>query len=83
MNRRQPLGRLTEHPDHALVGMLRVPESRAGPLTAIGRRVVGALLALTTTVLLVYLGRDGYRDVNEDSLSLLDCVYYATVSLST
>ncbi len=65
------------------MGVLRIPESRPGPATSIARRVVGALLALTVTVLLVYLGRDGYRDVNEDGLSLLDCVYYATVSLST
>lgn len=75
--------RLTDHPDHALVGVLRVPESRRGPAVSIGRRVVGATLALGVTVLLVYLGRNGYRDVNEDGLTLLDCIYYATVSLST
>ncbi|MGH4025909.1 MAG: potassium channel family protein [Pseudonocardiaceae bacterium] len=75
--------RLTDHPDHALVGVLRVPEGRRGPVASIGRRVIGAALALSITVLLVYLGRDGYRDVNEDGLTLLDCVYYATVSLST
>ncbi|MDQ4103272.1 MAG: NAD-binding protein [Actinomycetota bacterium] len=75
--------RLTDHPDHALVGVLRIPESRRGPAASIGRRIVGASLALTVTVLLVYLGRNGYRDVNEDGLTLLDCFYYATVSLST
>ncbi|HEX2291020.1 MAG TPA: ion channel, partial [Pseudonocardiaceae bacterium] len=75
--------RLTDHPAHALVGVLRIPEIRQGPGASIGRRIVGAALALTVTVLLVYLGRDGYRDVNEDGLSLLDCIYYATVSLST
>ncbi|MDQ4010716.1 MAG: NAD-binding protein [Actinomycetota bacterium] len=75
--------RLTDHPDHALVGVLRIPESRQSPAASIARRVVGAVLALAITVLLVYLGRDGYRDVNEDGLSLLDCIYYATVSLST
>ncbi|MGH3785652.1 MAG: potassium channel family protein [Pseudonocardiaceae bacterium] len=80
---RRSVDRLTDHPDHALVGVLRIPESRRGPATSIGRRVAGAGLALTTAVLLVYFGRDGYRDVNEDGLSLLDCVYYATVSLST
>jgi voltage-gated potassium channel len=31
----------------------------------------------------VYVDRGGYRDGNGDGLSLLDCVYYATVSLST
>ncbi|HEY2724942.1 MAG TPA: NAD-binding protein [Pseudonocardiaceae bacterium] len=80
---RSPTDRLTDYPDHALVGVLRIPEDRVGPVVAIGRRVVGAALALGAAVLLVYLGRDGYRDVNNDGLSLLDCVYYATVSLST
>lgn len=74
---------LTERPDHALVGMLRIPESRVGPTQAIVRRVIGALIALTATVLIVYLGRDGYRDATDDDLTLLDCFYYATVSLST
>jgi voltage-gated potassium channel len=41
------------------------------------------LLCLVVTVLVVYAGRDGYRDVNGDGLSLLDAIYYATVSLST
>jgi voltage-gated potassium channel len=34
-------------------------------------------------VFIVYLDRDGYRDVQENPLSFLDCLYYATVSLST
>ncbi len=80
---RGSVDRLTDHPDHALVGVLRIPASRRGPAASIGRRVAGAALALTVAVLLVYLGRDGYRDVNEDGLSLLDCISYATVSLST
>ncbi|HEY0641035.1 MAG TPA: potassium channel family protein [Pseudonocardiaceae bacterium] len=76
--------RLTERPDYALVGVVRMPVGSAGgPVRAITKRVVGAMLALTAAVTLVYLDRDGYRDVNEDGLSLLDAVYYATVSLST
>jgi voltage-gated potassium channel len=31
----------------------------------------------------IYIDREGYRDVNEDGLTLLDCFYYAVVSLST
>ncbi len=34
-------------------------------------------------MLIVYLDRDGYRDVQDNQLSFLDCLYYATVSLST
>ena len=49
-------------------------------------RVVYALAALFAAVLIVYLDRDGYRDVEhrtQQPLSFLDCLYYATVSLST
>ncbi|MEU6643648.1 potassium channel family protein [Saccharomonospora sp. NPDC046836] len=60
-----------------------MPETKVSPLNAIGRRVVGAFLFLFAAVLIVYLDRDGYRDVNGDQLSFLDCFYYATVSLST
>lgn len=75
--------RLTDHPDHALVGVVRMPVGRRGPAQAIIRRVVGAALALLASVFMVYLDREGYRDVNGDGLSVLDCFYYATVSLST
>jgi len=81
--RRLPSGRLTDHPDHALVGVLRIPVAVISPYQAIARRMLGASAALALSVLLVYLGRERYRDVNGDGLSLLDCVYYATVSLST
>jgi len=75
--------RLTDRPDHSLVGVIRMPEPDVNPITAIARRVVWALLALGAAVLIVYLDRDGYRDSDGSPLSLLDCLYYATVSLST
>ncbi|WP_158885617.1 potassium channel family protein [Amycolatopsis anabasis] len=82
--KRFPLGdRLSDQPDHTLVGVIRMPEGTVSPLRAIVRRVIGALLALLATVLIVYLDRDGYRDANGDGLSFLDSLYYATVSLST
>lgn len=74
---------LTDRPDHSLVGVIRMPEGRASPVASIARRVVWALVALFAAVLIVYLDRDGYRDVNGDGLSFLDSLYYATVSLST
>jgi voltage-gated potassium channel len=84
MQRRRPVvEQLTERPDHALVGVIRMPVTAVGPVRAITKRVVGALIALTATVTLVYLDRHGYRDGNGDGLSLLDAFYYATVSLST
>ena len=83
---RVPLRRsdtLTDRPDFALVGVLRVPEEQTSPGRAIVRRIGYALAALMVAVIVVYLGRDGYRDVQDNPLSLLDCIYYATVSLST
>ncbi len=73
----------TERPDFALVGIVRVPQRQNRPGGAIARRIGYALTALALVVLVVYLDRDGYADSQEDGLSLLDCIYYATVSLST
>ena len=72
-------------PDAALVDYLRIPEKFVPPGRRIARRLLYALLVLGAAVLVVYLERDGYRDVDSEptTLSLLDCVYYATVSLST
>ena len=82
---------LTSRPDAALVDVLRIPEKFVSPGQRIFRRVVYALLALFAAVLIVYLDRDGYRDVRNElgvtpgngGLTFLDCFYYATVSLST
>ena len=74
---------LSDEASHSLVGVIRMPEQGQSPVRAIMKRVVGAMAALLLAVLIVYLDRDGYRDVNEDGVSLLDSFYYATVSLST
>jgi voltage-gated potassium channel len=42
-----------------------------------------ALTLVLATVAIIYADREGYRDVNSDGLTLLDCFYYAVVSLST
>ncbi|HPY24815.1 MAG TPA: NAD-binding protein [Mycobacterium sp.] len=69
--------------DSALVDYLHIPEKFVSPGARIARRLLYALMALFAAVLIVYLDRDGYRDVTEKPLTFLDCVYYATVSLST
>ncbi|GAA4875299.1 potassium channel family protein [Saccharopolyspora cebuensis] len=74
---------LTNRPDHTLVGVIRMPGPGVSPAQSIVRRVIGAGIALAIAVVLVYLGRDGYKDSAGGELGLLDCVYYATVSLST
>jgi voltage-gated potassium channel len=74
---------LTAQPCYELVGVLRIPEAQVGPVRAIGRRVAIALLALVVAVITVYLGRDGYTGVRGVPLSVIDCVYFATISLTT
>lgn len=74
---------LNTRQDHNLVGVIQMPRSTMSPVRSIVRRVCYALVALAATVAIVYIDRDGYRDAAGGVLSLLDCVYYATVSLST
>jgi voltage-gated potassium channel len=63
--------------------MIHLPMVRQGPLRAITVRVALAAALVCVVVAVVYADRDGYRDANEDGLTLLDCFYYAVVSLST
>jgi voltage-gated potassium channel len=74
---------LAAQPGYALVGVVRVPEVQLSPMQAIWRRIALALLALAAAVVTVYLGRNGYTDNRGGQLTFLDCLYFATVSLTT
>ncbi|TRW81166.1 potassium channel family protein [Mycolicibacterium sp. 018/SC-01/001] len=74
---------LADQPVHALTDRVQIPTSLVSPSRRITVRVIYALTALFAAVFIVYLDRDGYRDVQDNPLSFLDCLYYATVSLST
>ncbi|KWX65828.1 TrkA family potassium uptake protein [Mycobacterium sp. NAZ190054] len=74
---------LADMPVHALTDRVQIPAETVSPGRRITVRVIYALGALFAAVLIVYLDRDGYRDSQENPLSFLDCLYYATVSLST
>jgi voltage-gated potassium channel len=63
--------------------MIHLPVMRQGPLRALTIRLGAALGLILVAVAVIYADRDGYRDVNGDGLTLLDCFYYAVVSLST
>jgi voltage-gated potassium channel len=63
--------------------MIHLPLVRKGPLRALAVRLALAVTLVLVTVAVIYVDRDGYRDVNGDGLTLLDCFYYAVVSLST
>lgn len=65
-------------------GRLHFASRRFSPVRNIGVRILIALLALVATAVIVYLERDCYRDGDKvGTLTLLDALYYATVSLST
>ncbi|MFC0530616.1 potassium channel family protein [Phytohabitans kaempferiae] len=63
--------------------MIHLPVPTRGPLRALGVRLFTAVALVLGVVAVVYLDRGGYRDVNGDGITLLDCFYYAVVSLST
>ncbi len=63
---------------------LRLPRGApVAPLTAIGRRVGIALGVVLINWLVVLVERDGYRDAADGHLSVVDALYYTTVTLST
>ncbi len=66
--------------EHAGVQLAHEEES---PVRQVWRRVVFAFFILALTVAVIYLDRDGYRDGDDVGLTLLDSIYYATVTLST
>ncbi|MBT2542816.1 potassium channel family protein [Streptomyces sp. ISL-44] len=53
------------------------------PMRQVTKRLLMALFVLFLTVLIVWLDRDGYHDNANEQVDLLDCFYYATVTLST
>lgn len=69
--------------DDSLTRGVSLPEPFVSPWARLAKRLGAAAAILVSTVLLVYIDRDGYRDSNGDGVSLIDAVYYVTVTLST
>ncbi|WP_234356185.1 TrkA family potassium uptake protein [Blastococcus sp. Marseille-P5729] len=63
--------------------VLRLPERALSPVRSLGVRIGVAFLLVAIVVLAVYVDRDGYRDADGDAISLLDAVYYTTVTMTT
>ena len=65
-------------------GQFSLPAIERSPWWELGRRTLAAFLILAFTVMFVYLDREGYQDNNADhKLSLIDAIYYTTITLST
>lgn len=61
-----------------------LPSPEASPLRRLTWRLASAIGLAVFVTLVAYLGRDGYRDQTAgDGVSLLDALYYATVSITT
>ena len=66
-------------------GRVSLPVRIRSPWWSLSQRLLAALGVLVGTVLLVYLDADAYRDIThpDEPISLLDAIYYTTVTLST
>ncbi|MFD1933051.1 MULTISPECIES: potassium channel family protein [Nonomuraea] len=62
---------------------VRLPNLAISPIRAVLRRVLYACGALAAVFLLVAVDLDGYKDSYDGKVSLLDALYYATVTVST
>lgn len=67
---------------HRLKGVV-LPASEVGPFAAVMYRLILALCVLLVVVVVVLVDRGGYRDTADGNVSVLDAVYYATVTAST
>jgi len=70
--------------------LVALPERPRSPWWQLGRRLLAAFGILAGTVLLVMMDRSGYRDAGDataadpfGTVSLVDAIYYTTVTLST
>ncbi|MCH1867523.1 NAD-binding protein [Nocardioides sp. CFH 31398] len=66
-------------------GRVDLPEQESSPVWQLAKRLLLALGILVLTVALVYLDREGYNDNGDpaNEISLVDAIYYTTVTLST
>lgn len=62
---------------------IELPGGESGPLSKILFRLGIALTLITLVALVTYLGREGYVDPEDETISLLDAFYYSTVSITT
>lgn len=63
--------------------ILRLPERVVSPVRSLSARIGIALGLIAVVVAVVYVDRDGYRDGDQRGLTLLDAIYYTTVTMTT
>jgi voltage-gated potassium channel len=63
--------------------VVSLPATDASPWRRLLARLAAAVGLLLFATIVAYLGRDGYRDLNETPVGFLDALYYSTVSITT
>jgi voltage-gated potassium channel len=63
--------------------MVSLPARTVSPGRELGRRALLAVLLLVLTVTLVYSDREAYTDNYDGTVTLIDAIYYATVTITT
>jgi voltage-gated potassium channel len=62
---------------------LQLPSGRSTPLRTLAVRLAVAVALVLVVALVTWIGRDGYRDLDETPVGILDALYYSTVSITT
>lgn len=62
---------------------VELPARRRDPLRTIAARLAFAVGLVVLVALVAYVGNDGYVDADDESVTLLDAFYYATVTITT
>lgn len=79
-----PPNETSETPSLEARGTVYLPERSSSPWRRLAARIIAATAIFVFTVIVVYADRGGYSDnTNADGMSLIDVVYYVTVTLST
>ena len=63
--------------------LVSLPARNTPPVAQLGWRALLALVLVALIVVLVYFDRDAYTDNHDGSVTLVDAIYYATVTIST
>lgn len=67
----------------AQTDLVRLPKQVRAPLASMGRRVGFACMLVLFVATVVRFGRDGYIDVQDETIGWLDAIYYASVTVTT
>ena len=76
-----PRGRSRQSWSHQT--LVSLPARSSTPARELSRRGLLALALLAAIVALVYFDRDAYTDNYDGSVTLIDAIYYATVTITT